>query len=89
MNDERRRRAKNVATELVKLLGQIETMAVLTLALEGEERAAYENLPENLQEGDQGTDINNNATKLNNAYQRLSEASARMVLAYHALGDLK
>lgn len=89
MNDERRRRAKSVATELATLLGQLDAAAVRTLALSGEEHAAYENLPENLQEGDQGTTLNDNNNKLANAYMRLGEASASVAQAYQLLQGLK
>lgn len=67
MNKERRRR-------LNELQGKIEEIVSIIEDVQGEEQDAYDNLPENMRDGDKGQAMDAAIDEMNNAVQSLNEA---------------
>ena len=71
MNKSRRKRLSEIADELDSLCYDLEAVA-------SEEREAYDNLPESLQESDKGCAMEEAADELDDIYSELSELRDRI-----------
>lgn len=72
MNKARRKRLSEIADELESLCYDLEAVA-------SEEREAYDNLPESLQEGDKGCAMGEAADELDDICSELSDLRDRIV----------
>lgn len=88
MNQKRMKEARAVYSTIAPLVGLLESMHNQAEAIATEEREAYDNMPENLRNGDKGTAIDEAATALETATESLETALDALNEAVSQLSDL-
>lgn len=88
MNNDRRKRIKELVGEIDSIFGQLEALNESLCEIQQEEQDAFDNLPEGLQETERGETIQDMADRLSDIYDTIDSVLSDLEGASADLYDL-
>lgn len=86
MNKQRRKQLDELREKIDRMLEDLSTLRDEAESIRDEEQEYYDNMPENMRDGDKGCEVSNGLDELNSMVEALDEADTKLA---DAVGNIE